>query len=238
MEFALLNGTRIKASKSVREAVCQLCLSPVIPCVGSINKPHFRHVSKEHCDTWSEGITKWHLDWQAQFKEEFREVIITKNAEKHIADVKTTNGTVIEFQNSFISPDDIRIRESFYGNMIWVFNVTASKDNIDFLDIKNKDRYWDTVWNYDQFKFDELKNVVGYNWKYPKKHIFTCKRFVFLDIGDDNVYFLNFHVKTMPKFSHRTSTEHDNGYWDSEVYRYYHPIKVVKKSEFISFYNL
>jgi competence CoiA-like predicted nuclease len=237
MKFATVNESRVSASKNIHGALCPMCLYPVIPCVGNINIPHFRHVSKENCDTWSDGITKWHLDWQDKFKDEFREVIITKNGEKHIADIKTTNGTVIEFQNSFISPDDIYIRELFYGQIVWVFNVSKCKDNIDFLDIKNKNRYWDTVWNYDYCEYEKLKNVLGYNWKYPKKHIFTCKRFVFLDIGDDNVYFLNFHNKTMPKFSHRSSTELENGYWESEVYHYYHPIKVVKKSEFISYYN-
>lgn len=49
--------------------------------------------------------------------------------ERHAADVKTDQGLVIEFQNSSISPSTIRIREEYYGNMIWVINAESFKDN-------------------------------------------------------------------------------------------------------------
>jgi competence CoiA-like predicted nuclease len=40
--------------------------------------------------------------------------------EKHIADVKTPNGLVVEFQHSAISAEEKLSRETFYKNMIWV----------------------------------------------------------------------------------------------------------------------
>lgn len=40
--------------------------------------------------------------------------------EKHIADVKNSNGLVLEFQHSPIHPKEVNSREKFYEEMIWV----------------------------------------------------------------------------------------------------------------------
>lgn len=40
--------------------------------------------------------------------------------EKHIADVKTSQGLVIELQHSAMPADELRSREEFYGDMIWI----------------------------------------------------------------------------------------------------------------------
>ena len=48
-------------------------------------------------------------------------VMYDKNTnEKHIADCVLANGTIIEVQHSPIKVDEIKSREAFYGNMIWV----------------------------------------------------------------------------------------------------------------------
>src|SRR5262249_39488827 len=44
------------------------------------------------------------------------------NGERHIADVKTKHGRVLEFQNSTISEEERRSREEFYRPMRWVVN--------------------------------------------------------------------------------------------------------------------
>ena len=52
-----------------------------------------------------------------------------EDGEKHLADIKTQDDLVIEFQNSSISTTTIEIREEFYGDMIWVINAQEFKDN-------------------------------------------------------------------------------------------------------------
>ena len=42
------------------------------------------------------------------------------DGEKHIADVKTDQDCVIEFQHTYIKPDERRSREEFYKNIVWV----------------------------------------------------------------------------------------------------------------------
>lgn len=41
-------------------------------------------------------------------------------SEKHIADVKTEHGQVIEFQHSLLEPEELKSREAFYKNLVWV----------------------------------------------------------------------------------------------------------------------
>lgn len=50
-----------------------------------------------------------------------------QTGEKHIADVRTSHGLVIEFQHSRIDPQERTSRERFYGNMIWVVDGTRLK---------------------------------------------------------------------------------------------------------------
>jgi len=64
---------------------------------------------------------------------------------KHIADVRCTYGTVIEFQNSPLSPKSIREREEFYGNMVWVLNGETIAKNIY---LKERDGYYSFGWDW------------------------------------------------------------------------------------------
>lgn len=50
-----------------------------------------------------------------------------ETSEKHIADVRNEHGLVIEFQHSYIDPDERRSREKFYKNMVWVVDGTRLK---------------------------------------------------------------------------------------------------------------
>jgi hypothetical protein len=82
---------------------------------------HWSHYRKADCDHWWENETPWHRDWKNRFPVDWQEVIhYADNGEKHIADVKTPNGSILEFQHSRISPDERRSREAFYKNLIWV----------------------------------------------------------------------------------------------------------------------
>ncbi|WP_316829618.1 competence protein [Pedobacter aquatilis] len=66
----------------------------------------------------------WHRNWKKAFPESYREqsFCCQTTGELHRADVFTPCGTVIEFQNSPISPAEMKSREAFYPKMIWVLN--------------------------------------------------------------------------------------------------------------------
>ncbi len=128
MPYAFVDGKRQKAFKDGR-GICPKCQRTVIASCGEIYIWHWKH--KNSCDSWFEPETEWHLDWKEQFPEDWQEFIIEDNATgiKHIADIKTAEGMVIEFQNSPISSAEIKEREEFYKNMIWVVNAVKFKDN-------------------------------------------------------------------------------------------------------------
>jgi competence protein CoiA len=47
--------------------------------------------------------------------------------EKHIADIVTNQNLVVEFQHSYILPEERVAREAFYKNMIWVVDGARRK---------------------------------------------------------------------------------------------------------------
>lgn len=93
---------------------------------GRVKVWHWAHKGRLSCDPWWENETEWHRNWKDQFPLEWQEQIAIDPAtgEKHIADVRTPDGLVIEFQHSPIAPEEIRRREAFYGNMIWIVDGT------------------------------------------------------------------------------------------------------------------
>jgi hypothetical protein len=70
------------------------------------------------------GETPWHRNWKKAFPPAFREVsfVDATFGEHHRADVHTPCGTTLEFQNSPISMEELRSREAFYPNLVWVLN--------------------------------------------------------------------------------------------------------------------
>lgn len=130
MRFAILNGIKTLPSPGIK-GFCPCCEELVIPRCGKINIWHWAHSNLQHCDSWWENETQWHIDWKNHFPFENQEVVHfdNKTGEKHIADVKTNNGIVLEFQNSSITPEEIIAREKFYDNMLWVINGLRFKDH-------------------------------------------------------------------------------------------------------------
>ncbi len=122
------NNERILPSKG-NKGLCPLCRGIVVAVCGEINIHHWRHDTKTNCDPWKESETDWHRRWKEKFPKDWREFIISQNDEKHIADIRTNTGLIVEFQNSSISSTTIQIRESFYEKMIWVINANIFKDN-------------------------------------------------------------------------------------------------------------
>lgn len=80
------------------------------------------------CDPWWENETEWHLNWKGRFPDDWREIVHSApDGSRHIADVKTEHGWVIEFQHSSIKPEERRSRDAFYGRLIWIVDGTRRK---------------------------------------------------------------------------------------------------------------
>jgi len=121
MQYALVDNSVVEPSPGLK-GTCRSCGSPMLAKCGQFKLWHWAHKSRLHCDPWWEPETDWHRARKNRFPKEWHEVIRFDPAtnEKHIADVKTDKGLVLEFQHSAITPEEMKAREDFYGNMIWV----------------------------------------------------------------------------------------------------------------------
>jgi len=132
MKFALFNDERIEATKGAK-GKCPSCGSELVAKCGEIKIHHWAH--KKKCDDhWWENETKWHRNWKNQFPAEWQEIIHKdESGEKHIADVKTPDDWVIEFQHSAIKPEERRSRNEFYNKnskLIWVVDCKRRKTDV------------------------------------------------------------------------------------------------------------
>lgn len=131
MEVAMVDGFRAKPAPGLK-GECQLCGKPAQAKCGPIIRWHWAHAGRLHCDPWRENEGPWHRAWKALFPFAWQEVIAFDSAgEKHVADVKRPDGTVIELQNSPMDVEEMNSRERFYGErMIWIVNGEKFKEHI------------------------------------------------------------------------------------------------------------
>lgn len=123
MKFALVDNKKVEAFPKGK-GICLCCNAETIAKCGTKRINHWAHKNINHCDNWWENETEWHRTWKSQFPVNWQEVVQFDNqtGEKHIADVKTKNGFVLEFQNSPMSDQEMKSREDFYEKMVWVVN--------------------------------------------------------------------------------------------------------------------
>ena len=127
MKFALIDGHRREAQPGL-SGECPGCGGAMLAKCGNIRVWHWAHRSRRRCDHWWENETEWHRNWKNQFPVEWQEVVQkAEDGEKHIADVKTDQGWVIEFQHSHLGPGERRSREAYYGNLVWVVDGLRRK---------------------------------------------------------------------------------------------------------------
>lgn len=127
MKFALINGQRQEAQPNL-SGLCPACDQAMIAKCGEVKIWHWAHKGRRTCDPWWENETEWHRAWKGRFPESWQEVIHqADNGEKHIADVKTDQGWVIEFQHSYIKPEERRSRDTFYQKLVWVVDGARRK---------------------------------------------------------------------------------------------------------------
>jgi len=140
MRFALINNQRAEAAPGLK-GLCPGCNQPVTAKCGAHRMHHWAHLVDKKCDSWWETETEWHRAWKNNFPDDWQEVILPDEVtgEKHIADVLTDYGYVIEFQHSHINPQERISRENFYKNMVWVVDGTRLKNDYKRL-IKGKNQ--------------------------------------------------------------------------------------------------
>lgn len=121
MKYAMVNDAKSEAKKGLQGS-CPNCGNPVISKCGEKKIHHWSHKGKLECDPWRENETEWHRAWKGHFPVECQEVVHRDEitGEKHIADVKTSVGIVLEFQHSPIKTEERRSRNDFYKNIVWV----------------------------------------------------------------------------------------------------------------------
>lgn len=125
MHYALINDELVAAQVGLKGS-CRGCGQPVIAKCGTVRVHHWAHQKTEMCDKWWETEKEWHRSWKNNFPRLWQECFMpdVQTGEKHIADVRTDHGLVIEFQHSPIKPEERTAREKFYQNMVWVVDGT------------------------------------------------------------------------------------------------------------------
>lgn len=130
MKFAISNNVRCEASPGLAGA-CPVCSSPMIAKCGSKRMWHWSHKGVRNCDPWWETETQWHRAWKNLFPRECQEIHhVDEHGERHIADIKTQAGLVIEIQHSAIHDEEMAAREAYYKQMIWVVDATRLKRDL------------------------------------------------------------------------------------------------------------
>ncbi len=127
MKFALVNGQRQEPQPNL-SGECPGCGNPMVARCGEVRVWHWAHRGRRHCDSWWENETEWHRDWKGQFSVDWQEIVHhAEDGERHIADVRTGDDWVIEFQHSYIKPEERRSREAFYPKLVWVVDGLRRK---------------------------------------------------------------------------------------------------------------
>jgi competence CoiA-like predicted nuclease len=124
VKFARVDGNRQEAQPGL-SGECPGCGQPMIAKCGEVRVPHWAHKGRRLCDPWWENETPWHSAWKDQFSAAWQEIVHhAEGGERHIADVKTERGWVIELQHSYLNPPERRARDAFYPKLVWVVNGT------------------------------------------------------------------------------------------------------------------
>ncbi len=195
MKYALVNDKRQEAQEGL-SGKCPCCGHPTISKCGDVRIRHWAHKGNRMCDPWWEE-TEWHRAWKNRFPEDWQEIPhFAENNEKHIADVKTDQGYVIEFQHSYIKPEERQDRENFYKTMLWIVDGTRRlRDKAKFIGILEQSMPLDTrvdvrnLWGH----FDECALLRDWG---------SSNAPVFFDFGEEMLWGLlptNFLPKTIER---------------------------------------
>lgn len=135
MKLSIVNGERREPEKGLL-GECIGCGQSMIPKCGPIKIWHWAHKSQCECDHWWENETEWHRAWKNYFPKENQEIRHKDEVtgEWHIADVKTPQDYILEFQHSFLKSEERQSRNKFYGDkLVWIVDgLKRQKDKSRF----------------------------------------------------------------------------------------------------------
>ena len=183
MHLALLNGMRVEPEKGLEGVVCPICKQPVYARCGEVYIPHWAHKSVIDCDPWQERETQWHRDWKNLFGD-LQEQMHEKNGTRHMADVKTPDGTIVEFRHRRINAEGQRTRQAFFGEtMFWVVDCTSNP--------KCGERFKDNRYCLDRARVSghEVWSTREASKCFPRAWI-NCRRFVFFGFGEEDLWYI------------------------------------------------
>jgi hypothetical protein len=195
MLFAIVDGKKMGACPNALGA-CQLCNGKVFSKCGELNVWNWAHYKDKNCDYWFEPETEWHKNWKLIFGEHNSEIVISKNSVRHIADILTKDKVVIELQNSPIQPNVIRERETLYGEqMIWVVNGIRFKESFSIfkspLEEDEEYRLHNSLYKYYGKPLnDSNQNEFNFSWRWSKISWEEAQRDIYIDFGDENLFFV------------------------------------------------
>ncbi len=183
MHFAILEGERVEPEKGLKGAVCPICKQPVYARCGEQRMDHWAHKSLIDCDPWKEMETQWHRDWKNRFGD-LQERMHEQNGVRHMADVKTDDGFVVEFRRVFINAEGITRREHFFGKkMLWVVDLEHRANAHDkFLSEKYALLRVD-VPGMEAYRIGEAKDLFPSRWT-------NVERIVAFDFGEPRIWML------------------------------------------------
>jgi competence protein CoiA len=197
MLYATVEGIKKNASPG-NKGECPFCQNEMVAKCGEFKSWHWAHKKINSCDAWYKPETEWHRKWKQIFGIDNCEVIQKRNEQKHIADILTTYGRIIELQNSPINLETLESREEFYGhNMIWIINGTHFAQNFMI-------RLFQAT-EYDTYspEFDRFSKIHGFTtnykpsieenkerflWKRPKEVWGYAKAQVYIDFGSEFLF--------------------------------------------------
>lgn len=180
MKYALVNEVRQDAQPKLRGA-CINCGREMVAKCGQQRIWHWSHRRKLECDHWWEPETEWHRGWKNLFPKEWQEVPhVAGNGERHIADVKTGSGWVVELQHSPISLEERMSREAFYQPMVWVADGLRNKRDLTAFRRAVTEA---TIVKDDPFYLEPFAEGVGIFERWTPR-----QRPVFIDFGGEEVH--------------------------------------------------
>ena len=179
LKFAIVDGKRAEATPKAK-GICPNCQAELIAKCGQVKVWHWAHKGPP-CDHWWKNETEWHRAWKGHFPVDWQEVTHkAESGEKHIADVKTDQGWVLEFQHSYLKLEERQARDAFYyPKLIWIVDGTRRKrDKTQFIKALN-----DGAWFHKQLRIPRVfidECALVREWV-------GCRAPVFFDFNEGNI---------------------------------------------------
>ena len=140
MKYALVDGTRSVASPDAHtraKCLCAFCEGPVVAHTEASNLHHWVHRDGGHCDGWWEAETPWHRHMKNLMPDHWQEIACGRDdaGGRHVADLRTSDGTVVVMRGAPLSPDEMNERVKHYkahaGTLMWLVDTGRTPETRD-----------------------------------------------------------------------------------------------------------